>query len=488
MEETQTDTVQEQETLVQSPQLEIVIKCQGATTVRLDELNDLHHFKHLSDTDYAKGRAVLLERGFKFPFSIWVDPQGKKWTVDGHQRRQLFDRMKKEGIKIPEEFPADYIYAENKADAARDIIASESKFGDIVESDFTDFLHEYDIDFGEVEEWANIPSIEDNFWQAGDAGVTEDEPPPVNENEPAVSQLGEVYQLGRHRLMCGDSTKIEDIEKLMNGQKADMVFTDPPYGVSYADKNAALNIAEKGNRIQSPIEGDHKTVDEMYQMWLSAFSNMNVISKDGFSYYVCSPQGGELMMMMMMALKESGVQVKHTIIWVKNNIVLGRSDYHYKHEPILYGWGKGPHQFYGGRTKNSVWNFDKPLKSDLHPTMKPIALIAEAINNSSKSDDIILDLFGGSGSALIACEQTNRVCYCSEIDNKYVDVIIKRWMKFAGKRAYKIIDAEGNQCNIPVKFADESFMESKTLQEDSEVKDGSIKNTVQNNAGQSEQQ
>jgi len=263
--------------------------------------------------------------------------------------------------------------------------------------------------------------------------IIEDEPPEVEEGE-TVSELGEVYQLGRHRLMCGDATKKEDVERLMNGEMAEMVFTDPPYGVSYGDKNSFLNAIDKGNHIQENIDNDTLTVKEMKGLWVSAFQNMNVFTKAGGSYYCCSPQGGELMMMMMISLLEADWELKQTIIWVKNNHVLGRSDYHYKHEPLLYGWKSGArHKFYGSAGETTVWNYDKPLKNELHPTQKPIELISHAVGNSSKKGELVLDLFGGSGSTLIACEQLKRVCYMMELDPKYCDVIRKRYAKFIGK-------------------------------------------------------
>jgi site-specific DNA-methyltransferase (adenine-specific) len=266
---------------------------------------------------------------------------------------------------------------------------------------------------------------EDDFYE---------EPP-----EEPTSKLGDIYQLGNHRLMCGDSTNAEQVAKLMDGAKADMVFTDPPYNVNYADKNIFLNNADKGNSIQDDIENDHAGSDETAKndLWLPAFKNMADNSADDCSIYVTMPQGGAHMMMMMSA-QEAGWQVKHELIWVKNNHVLGRVDYLYKHEPILVGW-KDKHKFYGnGEHTKSVWEIPKPQKSDLHPTMKPIALIANALLNSSQEGDNILDVFGGSGSTLIACEQLNRKCYMMEMSPKYVDVIIKRWEEYTGKKAVKI--------------------------------------------------
>lgn len=262
----------------------------------------------------------------------------------------------------------------------------------------------------------------------------------VDENIPEQpkSKLGDIYQLGNHRIMCGDSTKKEDVELLMNGEKADMVFTDPPYNVDYGSKNEFLNEYDNGDRRQEDIAGDKGMTDEEIgeKLWKPAFQNLRDSAKDDCSIYCTMPQGGAHMMMMMMC--SASWQVKHELIWVKNNHVLGRTDYFYKHEPILFGWAK-THKFYGkGEFNKSVWEIDKPSKSDLHPTMKPIRLIANALQNSSKENDLIIDFFGGSGSTLIACEQLNRKCYMMELDPKYVDVIIARWEKLTGQKAEKI--------------------------------------------------
>lgn len=215
-----------------------------------------------------------------------------------------------------------------------------------------------------------------------------------------------------------------------------MVFTDPPYNVGYSDKNKFLNEADKGNRIQEDIENDSFSDDEEAKdnLWIPAFKIMREYAKEDCSIYVTMPQGGTHMMMMM-SVHEAGWKVKHELIWVKNNHVLGRTDYYYKHEPILFGWNE-KHKFYGkGSFDKSVWKIPKPQKSDLHPTMKPIELIANALQNSSKVGDIVMDLFGGSGSTLIACEQLGRKCYMAELDPKYCDVIIKRWENLTGKKA-----------------------------------------------------
>jgi DNA modification methylase len=295
------------------------------------------------------------------------------------------------------------------------------------------------VEWGMPEEW--LPIVE----EVSGGGLTdEDSCPDISKD--ATTKLGDTYVLGNHKLMCADATSINSVDKLMDGMKADMVFTDPPYGVSYSDKNKSLNKIKKGNRIQNQILNDHMSVDETGHLWFQSFSNMHMSTTDKATYYICSPQGGELMMMMMM-IQKAGWQLKHSIIWAKNNFVLGHMDYHYKHEPIMYGWkDKESHNWYGDHSQTSLWEINRPQKSELHPTMKPIELVEKALLNSSKKSDVVLDLFGGSGSTLIACEKTNRSCYMMELSPNYCDVIIKRWEDFTGKKAELIkTDIEGDE-------------------------------------------
>lgn len=192
------------------------------------------------------------------------------------------------------------------------------------------------------------------------------------------------------------------------------------------------------NKVAEKAEWDFGYTDEECgeKLWKPAFQNMRDVAKDHCSIYVTMPQGGAHMMMMMMCA--ASWQVKHELIWVKNNHVLGRTDYFYKHEPILYGWAK-THKFYGkGEFNKSVWEIPKPQKSDLHPTMKPIRLISNCLQNNTIKNDLVIDLFGGSGSTLIACEQLNRICYMMELDPHYVDVIIARWEQFTGQKAVRL--------------------------------------------------
>ena len=264
---------------------------------------------------------------------------------------------------------------------------------------------------------------------------TDEEADEIPEEVETKCKLGDLWQLGEHRLLCGDSTDENCVKRLMGEEKADMVFTDPPYGVSYADKNEFLNAANKGNRNQTPIINDHMNLEDTGDFVYKAFLNIKKFLAKYSSYYITAPQGGELLMMMMMMMQKAGIPLRHCLIWVKNNHVLGRCDYNYKHEPILYGWVE-KHHFYGqGEHKFSTWEIPKPVKNDLHPTMKPVALVVNAILNSTQKDEVVLDLFGGSGTTLIACEQTQRKARLMELDEHYCDVIIQRWENLTKQKA-----------------------------------------------------
>lgn len=252
---------------------------------------------------------------------------------------------------------------------------------------------------------------------------------------------GDVWLLNEHRLMCGDSTSADDVAKLMDGAKADMVFTDPPYGVSIGDKNKTLNAVQPVERIERNIKNDTLAPSELYPILVKAMTNVRENCKDDASYYVTSPQGGELCMMMMM-MKDAGLPVRHVLIWCKNSATfsLGRLDYDYQHEPIFYTWTKSHHNYRGGDFRVSLWHYNKPLKSKMHPTMKPVELVANCLKDCTKEGMSVLDVFGGSGTTLIACEQLNRKCFMMELDPHYCDVIIARWEKLTGKNARRITD------------------------------------------------
>lgn len=289
---------------------------------------------------------------------------------------------------------------------------------------------EYDIEltgFSEKELRAEGVDI----W-AGDKDEKEDDVPEEKENETVYIQKGDVIELGAHRLMCGDSANEFHLERLMNGKRFDMVFTDPPYGVDYGEKNRFLNTFQKGERNPRDIAGDMLDSDELYGILVKAFTNANKYSEDYCSYYVTAPQGGEMGTIMLLMMAASELPVRHILIWNKNsqNFSMGHLDYEYKHEPILYTWKKN-HTFYGGgKYKNSVWDIAKERKCDMHPTMKPVELIENAILNSSQPGQIVGDIFLGSGSTIIACEKTGRVCHGMELEAHYCQVIIERYLAY----------------------------------------------------------
>jgi DNA modification methylase len=409
----------------------ISIKCETKDTMKLEDMTVLQgNLKARTDDDYEKIKKSILKYGFSFPAFIWVEKKtNTNYLIDGTGRYSALKQMQEEGYIIPE-LPIVYIQAKDKAEAKNKLLRLNSQYGKMSKDSVLDFASDIDLDFSEIA----LPDTTICFEDAQETQETQgdDDIPDIDEKEKPNSERGCMYELGNSILMCGDSTNAEDVARLMGGEKADMVFTDPPYNVNYADKNSFLNEADKGNCIQEDIENDHYSDDNECgeKLWKPAFSNCYENAKDKCSIYVTMPQGGAHMMMMMM-IKESGWQVKHELIWVKNNHVLGRVDYYYKHEHILYGWKK-THKWVGkGKFDKSVWEIDKPLKSDLHPTMKPIELIENALLNSSEKNDLILDLFGGSGSTLIACEKNNRKARLMELDPKYCDVIRRRYTQWA---------------------------------------------------------
>lgn len=293
----------------------------------------------------------------------------------------------------------------------------------------------FDFGFGDLE-GLDFDAVSGNA--GDDSEVVEDDYEEEPPEEPK-SKLGDLYQLGGHRLICGDSTDIAVIDRLMDGVKADMVFTDPTYGVSIGDKNATLNSVKKAVRCCKNIENDTLPADELYETLKQAFINVREHCEDDAVYYVTSPQGGSLGLMMMM-MRDAGLEVRHVLMWKKNSATfsLGRLDYDYQHEPIFYTWTKSHHNYRNGKYRTTVWEYDKQRKCDMHPTMKPIELVGNAVLDGTMEGMKVLDVFGGSGSTLIACEQLNRKCYMCELDPHYVDVIIDRWEQFTGHKAVKL--------------------------------------------------
>lgn len=374
------------------------------------QLAEIHPYeKNPRNNDTAVDAVVesINQCGYIAP--IIIDEGGV--ILAGHTRYKALQKLGKTEVEcivkdgLTEEQKRKYRLLDNKtnelADWDLELLAEE-----LADLDFGAL----DLDWGiEIEE--EKPEVVDDEY---------DKPVP----EVPRAKLGDVWQLGRHRLMCGDSTKAEDVGKLMGGAKADLLLTDPPYNVDYTGKTAdALKIQ------------NDKMEDSAFREFLkAAFACALDAMKPGACYYIwhADSEGANF----RIAVKEVGMEVRQCLIWCKNSIVLGRQDYHWKHEPCLYGWKEGAaHLWAADRKQSTILNFDRPNRNDLHPTMKPIPLFDYQICNNTKGGDIVLDLFAGSGTTIMACEQNGRIGYSMEFDPRYVDVIIDRWETFTGETA-----------------------------------------------------
>ena len=383
---------------------------------KIGELKPYENNPRKNDEAVDAVAASISEFGWKVPVVIDTD----NVIVAGHTR---YKAAKKLGIEDIPCIVADDLTEEQ----VRAYRLADNKTNELAEWDFQLLEQELDGLEMDMEQFGfEMPdfTIENE--------VIEDEPPEPPEEPKA--KLGDIYQLGRHRLMCGDSTVITDVQKLMGADKADMVFTDPPWNVNYgADDNGGAYKARQ-------IINDYMATEDFKDFMNGAFLCMNDASKAGAMIYVVmsAQEWGNL----MLTLTNNGFHWSSTIIWNKDRLVLSRKDYHTKYEPIWYGWKEGEARLcpLKDRKQSDVWDFERPSRSDEHPTMKPVALVAKAVTNSSHPDDVVLDLFGGSGTTLIACEETGRSCRMMELDPKYVDVIVTRWENMTGQKAVLLND------------------------------------------------
>ena len=387
------------------------------------------------DPEYEKLKRSLEEFGYVEPV-IWNRTTGR--VVGGHQRLKILLNMGMEEVdcvvvEMNEEKEKALNIALNKINGDWDREKLALLITDLNAADFDVSLTGFDP--GE---------LDDLFKDTMKEKIKEDDFDVDSElNKPAVSRLGDVWILGKHRLVCGDSTKKETYNILMEGKVANLVVTDPPYNVNYE------GTAGK-------IKNDNMANDAFYQFLLDAFKNIeSVLASDGSIYVFHADTEG---LNFRKAFDDAGFYLSGTCIWKKQSLVLGRSPYQWQHEPVLFGWKKkGKHLWYSDRKQSTIWEFDKPKKNADHPTMKPIALIAYPIMNSSLTNSIVLDPFGGSGSTLIACEQTDRICYTIELDEKYCDVIVKRYIEQVGtdKEVYVIREKEKIPFNVAATSSDE---------------------------------
>ena len=361
------------------------------------------------DKEYEKIKQSLLKFGYVDPIIVNEDLT----VIGGHQRLTVLKDLDYETAKcvivdLPKEDEKALNIALNKITGQWDEALLADLLLDLQESDFNLDLTGFE-----------PPEIDDILSNVHDKELSEDEFDVEEElKKPTLSRHGDIWQLGKHRVICGDSTKAETYKQLLDDRKANLVVTDPPYNV---------DVEETAGKILN----DNMSDGDFYQFLLSMFTQVENHMEDDASIYVFHADTEGLNF--RKAFKDAGFDWSGCCIWKKNSLVLGRSPYQWQHEPCLYGWKKkGKHQWFSDRKQTTIWEYDRPKSSKDHPTMKPIQLMAYPIQNSSMRGTIVLDPFLGSGSTLIAADQTGRVCYGIELDEKFVDVIVKRYIEVTG--------------------------------------------------------
>ena len=373
------------------------------------------------DPEYEKLKRSIEQFGYVEPV-IWNKTTGR--VVGGHQRLKVLIDMGHTVVdcvvvELSEEKEKALNVALNKISGDWDKDKLALLISDLQGTDLDVSLTGFD-----------PAEIDDLFKDTLKEGIKDDDFDVDAELEkPTFSKSGDVWTLGKHRLICGDSTKGDTFETLMNGVKANLVITDPPYNVNYEGS-------------AGKIKNDNMDNEKFYNFLLDAFVNTESVMADDASIYVFHADTEGLNF--RKAFFDAGFYLSGTCIWKKQSIVLGRSPYQWQHEPCLFGWKKkGKHQWYTGRKESTIWEFDKPKKNGEHPTMKPIPLLAYPIMNSSMTNSVVLDPFGGSGSTLIACEQSDRICYTVELDEKFCDVIVNRYIELVGSADGVSVERDG---------------------------------------------
>lgn len=396
----------------------------------------------------------IADFGFKYP--ILVDRNNV--IISGHTRLKAAKKLglQKVPVMVADDLTDDQAKALRLVDNRTSEVATWDfdllqKELDGIEMDMNQYRFDYD-----------------ELMFQGEEEIIEDDPPEADDEKEPTAKRGDIWVLGDHRIMCGDSTSEDDVGKLMGGRKADLLETDPPYNVAYGARGKQYK--ERGGygcgMQEREILNDNMSSKEFREFLTKAFKRASDSLKAGGAFYVWLASKEHVNF--ETALNRAGLEVKQQLIWNKSSFTLGRQDYQWKHEPCLYGWKDGAaHYFVDSRAETTVYedrkpnvnkmtkqelkdyvkellddrqattviNEDKPSSSREHPTMKPLKLIGYQIKNSSRKGDLVLDLFAGSGSTLMACEQLGRTCYTMELDPKYVDVVIKRWEEFTGKKA-----------------------------------------------------
>ena len=408
------------------------------------------NLKTLHEAQYAKLKASMEQKGFFAPIFVWA---GHNYILDGHQRLHV---LTTERWTVEGGVPVVEIEADDEKDAAEKLLLLSSTYGKIDEQGVYEFTSAHDIslaewDLSDLPDF-DLPDYLEGYYDAPHNGdAPPDEIPEVAEE--SVTWSGDLWVLGEHRVLCGDCTIREEVDRLMDAAQADLFITDPPYGVGFVEKARSLHERGYGFAASSGhalISNDQATEDDdgiskFLEVALNAWWASGQL-KAGGAFYVCAPAGRTETTFRNVI--DKFWPLRQCLVWVKNSFVLSRQDYHWRHESILYGWNNnGSHFFCEDRSQDTVWEISRDLVSDggsednVHPTMKPVALMVRMCANSSRVGELVVDPFLGSGTTLLAAEQTQRRCNGMELQPAYVDVIVKRWQDHTGQEA--TLDSDG---------------------------------------------
>lgn len=405
----------------------IRIACQAHSFVPLHALKIIQgDLKELTKENYEKLKAAILDDGFSFAIHCWKSPGGDACILDGTQRKRALDRMQKEGYIIPD-LPVVWVEADSFKQAAIKLLHGASTYGIVVSEGLKQFMTDYNIEVTDMVtmEYRDIDLLQFLNVTAMQSSGGDGAPDPDTAPDPAADPIlktGQLVLMGDHRLLVGDATDPQAYARLMRDDRADLVWTDPPYNVDY----------EGGTGMT--IMNDKMDDNKFLEFLTKAFTCMAFHSKPGGGFYIAHADSEGFNF--RSAVKTAGWDLKQCLVWVKSALVMGRQDYQWRHEPILYGWKPGAaHHWYSDRSQTTVLEFPKPSRNELHPTMKPLELVEYCLQNSSVPGAIILDPFGGSGTTLIAAERLKRSARILELDPRYADVIVARYVGLTGQKA-----------------------------------------------------
>ncbi len=416
--------------------LTVKIKCKGSRNELLTKLRVIQGgLKDLSKANAAKLRKRIETKGFDAPFFVW-----RNNILDGTQRKKVLEEMIADGWTLPGgKVPVCEISARTLTEAKDRLLGYVSQYGKVTMEGLDGFRLNIpdaviDLDTIDIPDF-NLEKFRLKYLADPEQEKKEDVVP--DPPKKAKTKQGDLYILGDHRLLCGDATKAEDVKILMDGKKADMVFTDPPYGVGYQMNETVASLKKRNRRLDGKVVTNDALGEADLHKLLSAALAVIPLKKGGV-FYMMAPAGPPETTFRNALKGDSELFLKACVVWVKDVFVFGRQDYHYRHESMLYGWRKGQaHYYVDDRTQDSVWEIPRPRESKMHPTMKPVALVQKAISNSSRSAERVCDPFLGSGTTIIAAEKLERKCYGMEIDPIYCDVIVARWEEYTGKKAQR---------------------------------------------------